>query len=122
MTEYEIQDLLTSTSFASMEVFMYYVTVSGSYLLVAYLAGKRLTSTQALTISVLFVFAAFMGVWSAFAYMARAVELADALELLHPDRSYGAQPHMRYGMAIIMSLGVIACLKFMWDVRHRNTE
>ena len=96
---------------------MGYVTLSGSDLLVAYLAGKRLTSTQALTISVLFVFAAFMGIRSTSAYLARA----DALELMQTYRSYGAQHHMRYGAAIIMSLGVIACLKFMWDVhRHQN--
>ena len=122
MTEYEIQDLLTSTSLASVEVFAYYTTVLGSYLVVAYLAGKQLSGTQALTVSILFVFASLMGVWSAFAYMARAVELADALELLHPDSSYGAQPHIQKGMAIIMALGVVACLKFMWEIRHSKPK
>jgi len=124
MTEYElqVQEVLTATSLASVEVFAYYTTVLGSYLIVAYLAGKQLTTTQAFIISVLFVFSSLMGVWSAFAYMARAVELADALELLHPDKTYGAQPFAQKGMAVVMTLGVVACLRFMWEIRHPKTE
>ena len=93
MTEYELLDLLTATSLASVEVFVYYITILGSYLVAAYFVGRQLTTTQTITISVLFVFGALMSIWSTSAYMARAIELADSLELLHPDRVYGAQPY-----------------------------
>ncbi len=122
MTEYELRDLLTATSLASMDVFAYYLTILGSYLVATYLTGRRLSAIQAITISVLFVFGAYTTAYSSFAYMARAVELADSLELLHPDATYGAQPFAQRVLFGIQILGIIACLKFMWDVRHSKTE
>jgi hypothetical protein len=122
MTEYELLDLVTSTSIAAAEAFGYYLTILASYLVAAYLAGKQLTTTQAMTISVLFVFGALATIYSMFNYMSRAIDVADSLEMLHPERFYGAQPFARNLFVGIQTLGVFACLKFMWDIRHAKTE
>ena len=122
MSEYELEDLLTSTTLAGVEVFGLYLTVLASYLVAAYLAGRQLTKLQATTISVLFVFGAFLSAYTNFAYMARAIPIADSLELLHPERFYGAQPFAQRALFILEMLGIIACLKFMWDVRHPKEE
>ncbi len=122
MTGYELLDLVTSTSLAAAEAFGYYLTITASYLVAAYLAGKQLTTTQTMTISVLFVFGALVTIYSMFIYMSRAVDVADSLEMLHPDRFYGAQPFARTMFIVLQTLGLFACLKFMWDIRHPKAE
>ena len=122
MTEYELLDLVTATSLASLEAFGYYLTILASYLVATYLAGQRLTNTQTATISVLFVFGAGATAYSSFNYMSRAVEIADSLELLYASRTYGAQPFARNLFVGFQILGIFACLKFMWDIRHPKAE
>ena len=122
MTEYELQDLLTATSLAAWDVFAYYLTILASYLVATYLVGGRLSTLQAISISALFVFGSFFTAYTSFFYMARAIELADSLELLHPDRVYGGQPFGQKAMFVFQSLGIIVCLIFMWQVRHPKTE
>ena len=122
MTEYELQDLLTATSLAAWDVFAYYLTILASYLVATHLVGGRLSTLQAICISVLFVFGSYAATLTSFFYMARAVELADSLELLHPDRVYGGQPFGQKAMFVFQSLGIIVCLIFMWQVRHPKTE
>jgi len=121
MTEYELEDLLTSTTLAGVEVFGLYLTVLASYLVAAYLAGRQLTTLQATTVSVLFVFGASLSAYTNFAYLARTIPFADSLELIHPDRIYGAQPLAQRAVFILEMLGIIACLRFMWDIRHPKT-
>ena len=121
MTEYELQDLLTATSLAAMDVFAYYLTILASYLVATHHVGGRLSTLQAISISVLFVFGSYTTAYTSFSHMARAVELADSLELLHPDRMYGAQPFAQKALFGLQFLGIIVCLIFMWQVRHPKT-
>ena len=86
MTEYELEDVLTSTSAGSLEAFGMYVTIVASYLVVAYLAGSKLTTQQTFIVSVLFAVASLLATWSAYSYMERSIPFADALELLNPER------------------------------------
>ena len=122
MTEYELEDLLTSTMSASSDLFAIYVTLLVAYLVAAYLAGDRLTSAQATTISILFIVASTVMTWGCVTYIGRAIPFADALEVINPDRRYGSQPIVQYTVLLVQVLGIIACLKFMWDVRHREDE
>ena len=93
-----------------------YVTVSSGYLLVAYLVGKDLTRLQAVIITVLYaVFTAFNTI-AVVSYFQTAVYFGHA---------YGAGLAPRwpiYGLGLLLGLGILACLKFMWDVRHPKTE
>ena len=122
MTEYEIQDLLTATSLAAWDVFAYYLTILASYLVATHLVGGRLSTLQAICISVLFVFGSYTTAQTSFFYMTRAVELADSLELLHPGRVYGGQPFGRNMLFGFQCIGIIVCLIFMWQVRQSKTE
>jgi len=122
MTEYELQDLLTATSLAAWDVFAYYLTILASYLVATHLVGGRLSTLQAICISVLFVFGSSMTALTSFFYMSRAVELANSLELLHPGRVYGGQPFGRNLIFGFQSIGIIVCLSFMWQVRHPKEE
>lgn len=122
LTEYELEDILTSTTLASVESFGMYITVVASYLVVAYLAGNKLTSQQTFIVSVLFSIAALLTTWSAYNYLGRSIPFADALEALNPGRRYGAQPYTQYWMTALLLAGICAALKFMWDIRHPKPE
>ena len=124
MSEYELQvmEVLTATTLAATELFMFYVTLLASYLVAAYIAGRQLTSIQSFTVSVLFVFGAFLSAYATFNYMARAIEIATPLVSLYPDRYYGANPTAQKGTFILQVTGILACLKFMWDVRHPKMD
>ena len=118
MTEYEMADVLTSTTHASVDVFSAYVALMIAYLVATYLVGSKLTNTQLAIISILFVVTASTLVWALYSYLSRAIPLADALEAMNPGVNYGAQPWTRNTLTIVMSLGILACLRFMWDIRH----
>ena len=122
MTEYELEDLLTGTSVASLEAFGMYVTILVAYLIAAHLAGKQLSPFQIVAVSVLFVVASAITTWGTYAYMSRSIPLANQLELINPDRTYGAQPLVRDLMATVQALGIVACLSFMWSVKRFRPE
>ena len=122
MTEYELEDLLTGTTVANLEAFGMYVTILVAYLIAAHLAGKQLSSLQIITVSVLFVVASGIATWGTYAYMSRSIPLADQLEVINPHRTYGAQPLVRDIMTTVQTLGIIACLSFMWSVRRVRPE
>lgn len=52
--------------------------------------------------------------------MSRGIHLADALEALYPEVNYRAQPFARNIITAVMFLEILACVKFMWDIRHAN--
>ena len=122
MTEYEMGDLLTSTSFAAVESFSMYVALMAAYLVSAYFAGQNMTRSQVVLVSILYSIAALGMTWNTYTYMSRAIPLADALGTLNPNLTYGAQPFARNIAAVIEVLGVLCALKFMWDVRHPKSE
>ena len=121
MTEYELEDLLTSTSLAAVESFGMYVSITTAFLIASYLAGGKLTNPQAAVVSILYVVASAVSGWATIGYCSRAIPVADALELMHPERFYGMQPLVLVTMSVLQTLGIIASLKFMWDTRHTET-
>ena len=93
-----------------------YITITSGYLLVAYLAGKDLTRMQAVIIAVLYVTFATFNTIAVVRYFQSA---------FYFGHTYGAglTPYWPvYGLGSLFALGILACLKFMWDVRHPKTE
>ena len=105
------------------QALMLYLTVSSGYLIVAYLAGDKLTNSQAFFVSTLFFVFAIYALWGVTQYWASgdqarlALEASGALEEI--ELNYvGISPVV---IALPMGLlGIIGSLKFMWDVRHSN--
>jgi uncharacterized membrane protein YqjE len=122
MTEYEMADLLTSTSFAAVESFSAYVALMVAFLVATYFAGQNMTRSQVVLVSMLYSISALLMTWTTYTYMSRSIPLADALEVLNPKTNYGAQPFARNIVATLEVLGVLCAIKFMWDVRHPKTE
>jgi hypothetical protein len=105
------------------QALMLYLTVSSGYLIVAYLVGAKLTKAQAVFVSTLFFVCAFYALWGVCQYwhsgdQARiALEASEAVSEI--ELNYlGISPVV---IALPMGLlGIIGCLKFMWDVRHSS--
>ncbi len=89
-----------------------YLTVTSGYLLVAYLAGKELTRLQAAIITCLYVVFTTANTLAVISFFNAAI---------HYGHTYGPGrmplwPPYTLGTAFF--LGILASLKFMWDVRH----
>ena len=122
MTEYELVDVLISYNTAAMSALALYLTTVSGYLIVAYLAGKNLTASQTVIVSVLFiVFALFFG-YGAVGYLRRGLLMADELRTINPGEFFGVAPWLVFLAAGLCFAGILASLRFMWDIRHPKTE
>jgi hypothetical protein len=100
---------------ASTNMSLYITAVSG-YVLIAYFLGKNLTRLQAAIITVLFIYFSFFITFITLAFFQNALYFGTTYGL-------GRVPSWPASSAgIIQSLGIVAALKFMWDVRHPKTE
>ena len=95
---------------------LYFSAISG-YLVVAYLVGQKLTRSQLIIISALFVAIALVMAFTGFSLTERAIQLEVELE---GERD--ALDSASYFMLVAQILGVVAALKFMIDVRKPEIE
>jgi hypothetical protein len=118
MTEYEILDLMASMEEHMATQFSLYLTVISAYMVVAYLAGSKLTTIQAWIASVLMIFAAGGQTWALYATTGRVLEYLDQKAALSPLTTYEQNFSANaYTWVFILSCGVVAALYFMWSVR-----
>jgi hypothetical protein len=108
--------LVTELTGASASAMSLYLTATSGYLLVAYLRGKELTVLQTAIITTLFVFFVATNTVAAVSYMQNAFYFGSTY-------GEGRVPSWGAGtVGTILSLGILASIKFMWDVRHPKTE
>jgi hypothetical protein len=122
MNEYELLDAVNSTMSLFVSTFLAYLTIVSAYLIAAFISGDKLTTQQFIIISVLFLFSAFLMVWSIWGLGSRIVYTAEAFRHLNPEYPILIKAFFRNSLTIVCALGVLASLKFMWDVRHPKTE
>jgi hypothetical protein len=121
MTEYETADLAASYFSVGLAFIGLYATSTSGYLIVAYNVGSKLTTSQLLLVSGLFLFLALLSTWGMFANMRWASLLVASVPEILPRQYRGdIRPH-HYG-AVIAFIVMLSCFKFMWDVRHANAE
>lgn len=93
-----------------------YLTVTSGYLLVAYLVGKSLTTFQVVVVTGLFVYFGVISSLSVYGYYQSAAFWG---------QTYGLGRAEYWLWRVITPaciLGILACLKFMWDIRHPKPE
>ena len=117
MNEAELIEAINPTLAIQMSVLMGYISIVTGYLFAAFVVGARLTPLQTLIVSCLFVFASVMctgAIWgsgSRIAYMVSGLLETDPLHPIIYSQNF------RNGMTLFCTLGILASLKFMWDVR-----
>ena len=129
MTEAELLELAEITVANALTGFTMYLSVMFAYVVTAYFVGNKLTSTQVVLASGLFLFGAFLSTGATVIALARAAGYINAAKTL-PDSSYKApfwwayegSDFWVYFLLITCSVGVILGLFFMWSVRHPESN
>jgi len=122
MTEYELVDAIASYNDQGMSSVLAYFTVSSGYLVAAYLAGKAMTRSQVVIVSILFASIALLVSYSAVGSYSRSIHFWADLLILRPDSVAYLKPWLLYTAGAVLVGGVAASMKFMWDVRHPKAE
>ena len=99
-----------------------YVTVTSAYLVVAFLAGAKLTTSQTGIISTLYITMVITLLAGLYAWLVRGTYYSSELMALESKASTFSVPDVPIIMTAVCTAGVLASLKFMWDVRHPKTE
>ena len=119
MTEYELLDLMASMEAHMATQFSLYLTVISAYMVVAYLAGEKLTRVQVWIASVLMLFAAGGQTWALYTTTGRVMEYLQLKQEYSPLTNYELNfAANSYTWVFILSFGIVAALYFMWGVRR----
>ncbi len=125
MTEYEIVDLLRSGVANMLAGQAIYFTQLGSYLLVAYLIGSKLTRFQVTFLSLLLIILSFTGMSGFLATLNSNFDLRDRLVDMGSSQvsvSTEMSTAASYTFVVFRVLILLGALMFMWQVRHPKTE
>ncbi len=121
MSEAEIWELLNDYNTSGLNGMALYLTITSSYLIAAFLIGEKLTRYQVAVISGLFVIFALLFTYGVVGFFDRANYFATLMSQ-YTDSPFRQRPIMPLVIGVMQCIGVVACLKFMWDVRHPKSE
>jgi hypothetical protein len=119
MTQYEIIDAVGTYQGLAQSGLMNYFAILSSYLVVAYFAGASLSRHQVVIITGLYLVMQLFTTWGIFTFFIATRTLAETIT------AGGWQPppiKPIYIAGPLLVFGIIAGLKFMWDVRHPKTD
>ncbi len=115
----EVSQLNYANGIGSYTIFL---TISGGYIVAAYLAGKDLTRSQYVIANSLFLVLATSSILSMTGFFLTAVRHSDRAVRLDPELVVLGNPYMIVAVTLINLFVVLACLKFMRDVRTSNVD
>ena len=122
MTEAELWELILMSQGNMGTMLALYFSVLSGYLVVSYLIGNKLTTLQSTLISGLFVIFGILCVIGTVAYLGRAAFLLQFTDETYRSPLSDLIPYTPLITAAILLIGVVACLKFMLDLRHPKSE
>ena len=114
-------ELVAEFNVAGMTAMTLYLTAVSGYLLVAYMIGSKLTRLQCTIITCLFLwFSVFVTIGTA-GYLGRATQLRGFYSEFTPS-GLSMDSWVVWSSSGLELIGILAALKFMWDVRHPKAE
>jgi len=122
MTEAELVEAANSSWALVTSTIGLYVTVTSAYLIVAYLAGAKLTKSQTGIISTLYIALAITLLTGLYAWVFRGNHYSSELMTLDSRASAYYVHAVPIILTAVLTAGMLASLKFMWDIRHPKTE
>lgn len=120
MTEYEMLDLVGTFQGMANAAIMSYLTIFSAYCIVAYMVGSQLTRSQAIVTTVLFLIMALFMTWGTWTYFRGSRLLMEQVVGIAGGVMSPVKPHQV--ITPLLLIGILAGLKFMWDVRHPKKE
>jgi len=122
MTETELLDAASYQFKLVVSTLALYITVTSAYLLVAFVAGIRLTRSQISIITTLYIVTSLLATYAAYSLPTRGLYYAIKLEALDPNVPEYSKILVPVILPLLLAGGIFASLKFMWDVRHPKNE
>ena len=122
MTEYELVDVIISYATGGGTFFAIWLTVLSAYAITAYVVGRELTTFQVAWLNTLYLFAAFILIFSFYGLFNSQVFYVHELRSLRPDSPQMMNPAMLFSATSVAALGTLITFAFMWQVRHSTTE
>jgi hypothetical protein len=122
MTEYELVDVTIGTSHGAIATISLYFTILTAYLIAAFFIGAKLTKSETVMISIVFIAAALFFAFLSNAFLFRHMYFLDRLAQIETDTVHFVGVPMIVVVTTIKLLGILIGLKFMWDVRQRKIE
>ena len=104
-----------SNSIAGMAL---YLTLVFAYLAAAYFVGKDLTRSQVTILNAVFLTFSLINTFGIAAYSNAAVKIAIQSGTTIDLGFFAPRPWVAPVVGITCLLGIMICLKFMWDIRH----
>jgi hypothetical protein len=104
----------------SLAAFAITLTMATGYLVMAYIVGKKLTTSQLWILNILFLCVMLMVAAADFTALQNAIRAAHEAGKLSPAWETSAELNMKTAyLSLAVNLFLICgCLKFMWDIRN----
>lgn len=122
MNDAELWELILISQGNMSSAMAVYLPVLSGYLIVAYLIGQKLSTFQYIAVTGLFTVSALILTFGCCAFLIRAAFLLEFTDEKYRSPASAFIPFAPQTIAALLLLGIVACLKFMWDVRHPRAE
>ena len=119
MTETEILENYWHSQEMGVEVLSMFISVFSAYLLVAFLAGEKLTRFQACFISSAFTLFGLVVIWGTVVYWTEGYNAALSIGESHPAITM-LRANPTWIFVLLEILAIIGGLLFMLDIRRRK--
>ena len=119
MTQYELYDLHISLRGEALSTSSMFLTVVSGYLAIAYFMGRSLTSAQVTIITGIFLMFTLVQIGGHLSTMMELGAMTPQIDALSEGTSMA---NIWAVLFLIINLSIVAAsLKFMWDVRAKNS-
>ena len=122
MTEADILQVAQETWSNVISILTLFITITSAYLVAAYTVGKNLTKQQFSIVNVLYGAFAGWGIYGAYKFSSGAAEAGRLALEMSTQRAVGPSGWEPFMFLSIMILINAATYKFMWDIRHPETD
>ena len=122
MTEGELLELALIAKANTLTALSIFVTIASGYLIVAYIAGAKLTRSQLWFINTVFILTMLLVTSASYLFQSEGQLYNNAARELGSHDIALPEPFLwaLYIPRIVDAFVIVGCLKFMWDVRHRE--
>ena len=118
-------DLMTAAMGNTANLYAVFWTVVSGYLIVGYVVGSKLSRSQIVLVNFLFIVSSSITSFAAvtacrnglLAYRKGASSIEEMTAL-----SAGSATVFLVIMMLVNFIAIVACLKFMWDIRHPKSS
>ena len=116
-----LQGVIGYTSSAG-QYFTIWLTILSAYAVIAYLAGKDLTTFQVVWLNTLYLFGALLSILGFYGGYRSQIYYIDQLKELNPESPMILDTNMLLLVTGFAILGTLGTLVFMWQIRHPKSE